>query len=80
MTLFSCASRGETETEFTVSLVSMTVSICAALTMRESKPCWFETFTYSVRSSSTRGSSGSTPMIVSTSSNDSSAWASLPPQ
>ena len=28
ITLFSCASRGDAETEFTVSLVSMTVSIC----------------------------------------------------
>ncbi len=80
ITLFSCASRGYAETELTVSRVSMTVSISAARTIRASRLCWFETFTNSVRSSSTLGSSESTPMIVSTSSNASSACASRPPQ
>src|SRR5207342_1515786 len=49
-------------------------------TIRRSSACWVPTRTYSVRSSSTRGSSASTPMIVSTSGSRSIACASLPPQ
>ena len=80
ITLISCASRGEAWIESTTSRESITVSISAACTIRRSSACWVPTRTNSVRSSSSVGSSGLTPMIVSTRSSRSSAWASLPPQ
>ncbi len=80
MTLFSCVARGEAAIEFTVRRASMTVSTSAARTIRWMRPCWFETRTNSVRSSSIVGSAASTPMIASTCSNPSSACASRPPQ
>ena len=80
ITLFSCALPGVVVLESTTSRVSTTVSISAASTTRRSRACWVPTFTYSVRSSSTCGSSLSTPITASTSSNASSAWASRPPQ
>ena len=80
ITLFSWASRGLVDTESTTSRVSTTVSISAASTTRRSSACWAPTFTYSVRSSSTLGSSLSTPTIASTDGSDSSARASRPPQ
>ena len=66
--------------ELTIIRVSITVSIWAARTIRCNSECWFETFTYSVRSSSSRGSRESTPMIVSICSKPSSACARRPPQ
>ena len=80
ITLFSCARRGGAISELTTRRVSMIVSISAARTIRSSSECWFETFTYSVRSSSRVGSTLSTPMIASMCSKLSSACASLPPQ
>ena len=80
ITLFSWALEEEVVAESTTSRVSTTVSISAASTTRRSSACWLPTFTYSVRSSSTFGSSLSTPITASISGNDSSAWASLPPQ
>ena len=80
ITLFSWARRGAVTTESTTSRVSTTVSISAASTTRRSSACWAPTFTYSVRSSSTLGSSLSTPTIASTAGSDSSARASRPPQ
>ena len=80
MTLFSWASRGGIPSELTVSRVSITVSISAARTIRWISECWLETLTNSVRSSSWRGSRLSTPMIASTCSKPSSAWARRPPQ
>ena len=67
ITLFSWALRGVVVVESTTRRVSTTVSISAASTTRRSSACWAPTFTYSVRSSSTWGSSLSTPMIASTS-------------
>ena len=64
----------------TTSRVSMTVSISAACTIRRSSAWCVPTRTYSVRSSGQLGSSGLTPMIVSTSWSASSACASRPPQ
>ncbi len=58
----------------------MTVSIAAARTIRSISECWVPTLTNSVRCSSRVGSRESTPMIASTSGNDSSAWARRPPQ
>ena len=66
ITLISCASRGEAWIESTTSRESITVSISAACTIRRSSACWVPTRTNSVRSSSSVGSSGLTPMIVST--------------
>ena len=63
ITLFSCASRDEAASELTIRRVSITVSISAARTIRWISECWLETLTYSVRSSSRRGSRESTPMI-----------------
>src|SRR5687767_13773477 len=80
MMLFSCALGEEVVAESTTSRVSTTVSISAASTTRRSSACWAPTFTYSVRSSSTLGSSLSTPITVSTSGKRSSACASRPPQ
>ena len=80
ITLFSWALAGVVVLESTTRRVSTTVSISAASTTRRSSACWVPTFTYSVRSSSTWGSSLSTPITASTSSNASSAWASRPPQ
>ncbi len=80
ITLFSWALREVVVAESTTRRVSTTVSISAASTTRRSSACWVPTFTYSVRSSSTLGSSLSTPMIASTDGSASSAWASLPPQ
>ena len=80
ITLFSCASRAEALIELTIILVSMTVSISAARTIRWISECWLETLTNSVRSSSWRGSEESTPMIVSICSKPSSACASRAPQ
>jgi hypothetical protein len=80
ITLVSWTERGGAATELTIRRESTTVSISAARTMRASSECWFETFTNSVRSSSRRGSTESTPMMASTSSNPSSACASRPPQ
>ena len=80
MTLFSCACARDVAIESTTSLVSITVSISAALTIRWISECWLSTLTYSVRSSSRVGSRVSTPMIASISGNDSSACASRPPQ
>ena len=80
MTLFSWALDEEVVVESTTRRVSTTVSISAASTTRRSRACCAPTFTYSVRSSSTVGSSLSTPMIASTSGKASSAWASRPPQ
>ena len=80
ITLFSWASAEVVVTESTTSRVSTTVSISAASTTRRRSACWAPTFTYSVRSSSTVGSSLSTPMIASISSKPSSALASRPPQ
>ena len=56
MTLFSWVSRAGASNELTIIRASITVSIWAARTIRCSSECWFETFTYSVRSSSSRGS------------------------
>ena len=75
ITLFSCASRGGVVIESTTRRVSITVSICAAWTIRRSSACCAPTFTYSARSSSPSGSSGATPMIASTSARSSSARA-----
>ena len=80
ITLFSWALRGEVVAESTTSRVSTTVSISAASTTRRSSACWVPTFTYSVRSSSTLGSSLSTPTIASIDGSASSAWARRPPQ
>ncbi len=80
ITLFSWAFEDEVVLESTTSRVSTTVSISAASTTRRSRACCAPTFTYSVRSSSTEGSSLSTPMTASTSGNASSACASRPPQ
>jgi len=80
MTLTSWASRGDAAIESTTSRESITVSISAACTIRRSSACWVPTRTNSVRSSSSVGSCGLTPTIVSTSGSCSSAWASLPPQ
>ena len=80
ITLFSWAARGALASELTTIRVSITVSISAARTIRWISECRLETFTNSVRSSSTRGSRLSTPMIASTCSNPSSAWARRPPQ
>ena len=80
ITLFSWAARGGSPSELTTMRVSITVSISAAWTMRWISECWFETLTYSVRSSSTCGSRLSTPMIASIWSKPSSAWARRPPQ
>ena len=80
ITLFSWALDDEVIAESTTRRVSTTVSISAASTTRRSSACWAPTFTYSVRSSSTVGSSLSTPITASTSGNASSAWASRPPQ
>ena len=52
ITLFSCAARDEAASELTIIRVSITVSISAARTIRWISECWFETLTYSVRSSS----------------------------
>ena len=80
ITFASWAARGLAVVESTISRESTTVSICAARTIRRSSACWVPTRTYSVRSSSSVGSSGETPMITSTAGSRSSAWASLPPQ
>ena len=80
ITLFSCASAREVAIGSTTRRVSITVSISAALTIRWISECWVPTLTNSVRSSSRVGSRESTPMIVSISGNDSSAWARRPPQ
>ena len=80
ITLFSWALDDEVTAESTTRRVSTTVSISAASTTRRSSACWAPTFTYSVRSSSTFGSSLSTPITASTSSKRSRAWASRPPQ
>ena len=80
ITLFSWAFEDEVIAESTTRRVSTTVSTSAASTTRRSSACWAPTFTYSVRSSSTVGSSLSTPITASTSGNASSAWASRPPQ
>ena len=80
ITLFSCAHRAGAASELTIIRVSITVSISAARTIRWSSECWFETFTNSVRSSSSVGSRESTPMIASICSKPSSACASRPPQ
>src|SRR5215211_3844102 len=80
MTLFSCALAEVVVAESTTRRVSTTVSISAASTTRRSRACWAPTFTYSVRSSSTVGSSLSTPIRASTSGNASSALARRPPQ
>src|SRR4051812_26376798 len=80
MTLFSCARLGDVTTESTTIRVSTSVSISAASTMRRISECASETWTNSVRSSSTFGGVRSMPMIASTSGSRSSAWASRPPQ
>ncbi len=80
ITLFSWALAEEVVVESTTSRVSTTVSISAASTTRRSRACCAPTLTYSVRSSSTVGSSLSTPITASTSSKASSARASRPPQ
>jgi len=79
-TLFSWARRGLVTIESTTSLVSTTVSISAASTMRRMSECESCTRTYSVRCSSTFGGRRSTPMIASTAGSRSRAWASRPPQ
>ena len=80
ITLISCASRGETVSGSTTSRESITVSISAACTIRRRSACCVPTRTNSVRSSSTVGSYGDTPMIASTSGSASSVCASRPPQ
>ena len=80
ITLLSCASWRVVVIESTTRRASMTVSIRAARTMRWIRPCWLETRTNSVRSSSRVGSRESTPTIASISANDSSACARRPPQ
>ena len=80
ITLFSCATRAGAASELTTSRASITVSISAARTIRWISECWLETFTNSVRSSSSVGSRESTPMIASICSKPSSACARRPPQ
>jgi len=80
ITLFSWALPVEVVAESTTRRVSTTVSISAASTTRRSSECWAPTFTYSVRSSSTDGSSLSTAMIASIDSSASRACARRPPQ
>ena len=80
ITLFSWARDVLVVVESTTRRVSTTVSISAASTTLRRRACWAPTFTYSVRSSSTWGSSLSTPITASTESNASSAWARRPPQ
>ena len=80
MMLFSWALAEVVVEESTTSRVSTTVSISAASTIRRSSACWAPTLTYSVRSSSTCGSSLSTPITASTSGNASRACARRPPQ
>src|SRR4051812_9216386 len=80
ITLFSWALEDEVIAESTTRRVSTTVSISAASTTRRSSACCAPTFTYSVRSSSTVGSSLSTPTTASTSGKRSRAWARRPPQ
>src|SRR3954453_8273032 len=80
MTLFSCARLGVVTTESTTRRVSTTVSISAASTMRRISGCASETWTNSVRSSSTFGGVRSMPTIPSTSGSCSRPCASRPPQ
>jgi len=80
VSISACALEDEVVAESTTRRVSTTVSISAASTTRRSSACWAPTFTYSVRSSSTWGSSLSTPTTASTSGKASRAWASRPPQ
>ena len=80
ITLFSWAFEDEVVFESTTSRVSTTVSISAASTTRRRSACCAPTFTYSVRSSSTCGSSLSTAITASTSGKASSARASRQPQ
>src|SRR3954471_4485449 len=80
MTLFSCARRGEVTLESTTRRVSTIVSISAASTIRRISECASETWTNSVRLSSTFGGLRSIPTIASISGSCSRACASRPPQ
>src|SRR3954471_11740940 len=79
MTLFSCARRGDVTIESTTSRVSTSVSISAASTMRRISECASETWTNSVRSSSTLGGVRSMPMIASTPGSRPTMCAGWPP-